>query len=386
MGYTDLYQNLKSVILTDDCEPVKLDTGLKIHCFPFNSDFDYSFCGSLYPASTEDIFSKPDAEFDVNRNFKYMIFDPGNSEKYDNAILLMHGLNERYWTKYYPWAYEMAVTMKRPVILFPLAFHINRSPEAWSSRTIISQLLPERRKETGDESTATIANLALSCRLSKHPIRYLTSGKQSADDIVNLMQIIKNGEHQLFNKDANIDVFAYSIGGFLAQVLFYSNRNSLFNKSKLFLFCAGSYFDEMYGVSRVIMDKTAFEVMYKYYTNDLNHDCEKNESLNNYLKYNNMGVAFYAMLSKFFNYNYNRNIHAQLGGRIKAYALKEDKVIPSHAIINTLDHGVDIIEDDFPFEYMHENPFPLYGERAKSQLVDEAFEKVFNEVRSFFTE
>ena len=313
-----------------------------------------------------------------------MIFDPGTSEKYDNAILLMHGLNERYWFKYLPWAHEMALSLNRPVILFPMAFHINRSPEDWNQRGVLSNSLPLRMKETGNDETTTIANLALSNRLSKHPIRFLTSGKQSADDIVKLIKGIRNGEHPLFNENAAVDIFAYSIGGFLAQVLFYSNRNMLFDKSKLFLFCAGSYFDEMNGVSRVIMDKTAFDIMFRYYTVELNKDCQRNESLFNYLKYNGLGIAFYAMLSKDFNYNYKRNINHQINERIKAFTLKNDKVIPAKAVKKTLEDQVVIIEGDFPFEYIHENPFPIYNEKEKSELVDEAFNKVFSEVKEFF--
>lgn len=384
MGYTELYQSLKSEFLSEKCESKVLKSGVIIHCFPFESDSDQSFCGSLYPSDHHDIFSRPDSDFEINRVFKYMIFDPGCGEKYDQAVLLMHGLNERYWFKYLTWAHEMALAMNRPVILFPLAFHINRSPEDWNSRSVLTAALPLRMNETSNDHTTTIANLALSNRLSKHPIRFLTSGKQSADDIVKLVQDIRDGSHPLFSQNAGVDIFAYSIGGFLAQVLFYSNRNSLFSQSKLFLFCAGAYFDEMYGVSRVIMDKTAFDIMHKYYTIDLNLDCKRNESLNYYLKYNTLGIAFYAMLSKDFNYNYNRNIHSQIGNRIKAYALKEDKVIPAKAIKNTLDGHITIIEDDFPFDYIHENPFPLYKEREKSTMVDEAFSKVLAEVRSFF--
>lgn len=384
MGYTELYQSLKSEFLSEKCESKVLKSGVIIHCFQFESDADQSFCGSLYPSDHQDIFSKPDSDFEINKVFKYMIFDPGNGDKYDQAILLMHGLNERYWFKYLTWAHEMALSMNRPVILFPLAFHINRSPEDWNSRFVLSTALPLRMNETSNDHTTTVANLALSNRLSKHPIRFLTSGKQSADDIVKLVQNIRNGEHPLFNQNAVVDIFAYSIGGFLAQVLFYSNRNLLFEKSKLFLFCAGSYFDEMYGVSRVIMDKTAFEIMYRYYTVELNNDCKRNANLENYLKYNTMGIAFYAMLSKQFNYNYNRNINSQIGRRIKAYALKEDKVIPANAIKNTLEDNIPVIIDDFPFEYIHENPFPLYHEDDKIRLVDEAFNKVFSEVKEFF--
>lgn len=384
MSYTELYQHLKNEFLSENCEPKILASGVKIMCYPFESDSDQSFFGSLYPSNHEDAFSKPDDDFEINKSFKYMIFDPGTQATYDNAILLMHGLNERFWFKYLTWAHEMALSMNRPVILFPLAFHINRSPEDWNSRSVLSTALPLRMTETSNDQTTTIANLALSNRLSKHPIRFLSSGKQSADDIVKLIQNIRNGGHPLFYQNAGVDIFAYSIGGFLAQVLFYSNRNMLFDKSKLFLFCAGAYFDEMYGVSRVIMDKTAFDIMHRYYTVELNNDCKHHTNLNNYLKYNTLGIAFYAMLSKHFNYNYNRNINSQIGKRIKAYSLKEDKVIPAKAIKNTLEEHISIIEDDFPFEYVHENPFPLYHDEDKSRLVDEAFNKVFAEVKAFF--
>jgi len=44
-----------------------------------------------------------------------------------------------------------------------------------------------------------------------------------------------------------------SIGAFLSQVVLMANQKNLFSDSRLFMFCGGSIFRSMFGVSRSIM-------------------------------------------------------------------------------------------------------------------------------------
>ena len=69
-----------------------------------------------------------DTSIKENKSFYYPVFIPYGSAKSKSFILLLHGLNERKWDKYLYWAEYLTLNTGKPVVLFPLAFHINRSP------------------------------------------------------------------------------------------------------------------------------------------------------------------------------------------------------------------------------------------------------------------
>ena len=88
---------------------------------------------------------------------------------------------------------------------------------------------------------------------------------------MNLRQLIselKNAQHLLFEKDSSINIFAYSIGAFLSQILMLANPEHLLDDSKLFLFCGGSIFSQMDGSARDIMDQEAYRRVKNYFLND----------------------------------------------------------------------------------------------------------------------
>jgi hypothetical protein len=74
--------------------------------------------------------------------------------------------------------------------------------------------------------------------------------------------------------------------------------------------------------------------------------------------------------------------------KIHAIGLEKDRVIPANKILTTM-HGMDkmIPTDvdilDFPFEYSHENPFPIAGRGIDDLLVDKHFEDVFSRAGEF---
>ncbi|HET7733121.1 MAG TPA: DUF6051 family protein, partial [Paludibacter sp.] len=71
------------------------------------SDIDirfYSFKSVPLSASDEKVIANPaDETIDENLAFVYPVFVPRKIKKTTNAILLMHGLNERNWSKYLTW-------------------------------------------------------------------------------------------------------------------------------------------------------------------------------------------------------------------------------------------------------------------------------------------
>ena len=99
-------------------------------------------------------------------------------------------------------------------------------------------------------------------------MRFFKSGYQTVADIVRLASDIRNGKHPMIPRTRNINIFAYSIGAFLAEIIMMGNPDNLFSDSKLFIFCGGSVFSNMKGASKFIMDKRAFDRVYNYYLYD----------------------------------------------------------------------------------------------------------------------
>lgn len=328
------------------------------------------------------LFAVPDEAITENQSFTYYIFTPGTKKKHQKAILLLHGLNERNWDKYLVWAYYLAEKTGHAVILFPIAFHMNRSPEAWGNPRTMHPLLALRKQKYGDDPVATFANVALSERLTEDPLRFFTSGQQSAADLAALCLQINNGTHPLFEKNAAVNVFAYSIGAFLAQILFLANPQGLFGNSKLFLFCGGAFFDEMNGVSRLIMDKVAFSRLRSFYIDELNQERNGSEPLVDSMNRTMYGQAFRAMLAPRLMQTFRENRFRQIIHNIQAVTLANDLVIPATKTAGALGAGADVEIPDFPFGYSHEAPFPM-NNTLLFPLVDKAFEQVFSKAARF---
>ncbi len=49
-----------------------------------------------------------DDKIDENNNFNYIILKSNNTSRAKDVIFLFHGLNERLWQKYLPWALTLA--------------------------------------------------------------------------------------------------------------------------------------------------------------------------------------------------------------------------------------------------------------------------------------
>jgi len=359
-------------------------SSVSCHSCRFNSSYPAGLhFGSKAPVSESDkIFGIPDESIMENQSFNYYVFTPGTKQKNNRAIILLHGLNERSWIKYLAWAYYLAENTGHPVILFPIAFHMNRSPEAWGNPRMMQPLHTLRTQKYGDDPASTFANVALSERLTEDPLRFFSSGMQSADDLANLIRQIKLGDHPLFEASATTDVFAYSIGAFLAQILFLANPAELFSRSKLFLFCGGAFFDAMNGVSRLIMDKVAFSRLRSFYIDELNIAQAGSLSLSETINKTKLGQAFLAMLAPGLMQTFREERFREMSDNLQVIALKNDRIIPSGEIVNALGKYTDVEVLDFPFGYSHEIPFPL-NNSLQFQLADEAFEKVFSRAADF---
>ena len=217
---------------------------------------------------TNEFCSIPDNNIQENKSFSYTIFTPKGSRKTNQAILLLHGLNERNWDKYLTWAEYLSLATGKAVILFPIAFHMNRTPGNWYNPRALMPWVARRKQEVEHLNNSTFVNVALSYRLSDTPLRFYISGKESMFNLWQLFREIKTGQHLLFEKDSSINIFAYSIGAFLSQILMLANPEHLLDDSKLFLFCGGSIFSQMDGSTRDIMDQEAYRRVKNYFLND----------------------------------------------------------------------------------------------------------------------
>jgi hypothetical protein len=155
------------------------------------------------------------------------------------------GLNERSWDKYLSWAYTLAAETGKSVILFPIAFHMNRSPEAWHDQRQMSRFVDARKKSNTENENLSFANIAISERLTYAPETFFLSGYQSAKDIYYLTREIKAGNHALFHQNAHIDFFGYSFGAFLEEILLISNPENFYSDSKFSFSVVAAYFPNL---------------------------------------------------------------------------------------------------------------------------------------------
>lgn len=388
MEFTNKFNELKSLFsLNREINSIEnSNIEIRNQYFTSNTSLAFPFEDEYDSYNSKQAIVLNDKGIKENESFSYPVFIPKSDTKSDKAIILLHGLNEKSWLKYLPWAYYLAEKTNRPVILFPISFHMNRCPESWGNPRAMMTLLNQRHNDD-KLKLSTFANVALSERLSEEPLRFFRSGRQSAEDIVDLLQKIKQGEHPFIAPNAHVDFFAYSIGAFLSQILFIANPKNLLSDSKLFLFCGGALFSQMEGTSKLIMDSNAFISLRKYYLGDFVNELKTSTPFSTYIKNSQLGNAFRAMLAPESLRTFRNNVFQGFNERIRIIALKKDQVIPAKYIQSTfscIKHNVkNMIEVfDFPYDYSHEIPFPVFNNPNYLQ-VDQSFERIFSTATDF---
>jgi len=332
--------------------------------------------------------NKNDIEIEENRKFTYRIFMPVSKKRVDHSIFLFHGFNEKSWNKYLPWAQYLTEMTGYAVILFPIAFHMNRTLSIWSDKRKMFKLSDEREKMFPYIVGSSLANVAISMRLHSSPQRFIWSGIQTYNDIIQLIESIKADKIPQISPSSDFNIVSYSIGCFLAEILKLTNYNNYFENSKVSFLCGGAVFNRLCPVSGYILDSEANIALYSFLIEHLNKYLKKDEHLNHYINGPHAeGKVFHSML----NYNEMREFRESLFRKYEndflALTLKDDKVIPPHEIINTLQGAkrdipipVDIF--DFSFPYTHINLFPVTGEKNK-EIIDESFKRVFDKISRF---
>jgi len=382
LTYTELYHLLNNTLSGHEPEQwlKENDVNLWVNSFHSVSTLDEDM---FFHSSTYDVFFDPETAKKYNENFNYPVFVPDSDKARKECIILLHGLNERNWDKYLPWAYTLAKQTGKSVILFPIAYHMDRSPEQWKDPRKMLPYVKKRRMELPNVNMSTVVNVALSERLTAQPERLFFSGYQAAGDVMKLMDSITSGEHPLFEKGTVIDFFSYSIGTFLTQIMMLGNPGNRFDNSKFLFFCGGSAFDDMYGVSRYILDSEAYVTLKDYYSNTFENDLNRNSGWKQVFNSTAIGDSFRAMLSLKSLRHYRSGLFSKFRDRLMTITLRQDKVIiPEKA--NSVLSGTRVEEMDFNYAYIHENPFPVSDKPSLRNEVNSAFESFIGKVVPFF--
>jgi hypothetical protein len=383
MDYYELFHFLKERVNYDD-DRIELDDRVRVVNRSFRSHHDWILSGEkdyVCPAHGTllhepdpyvpgqgligEILDLHDSHIPENREFRYHVFMPTGSARAREVVLLFHGFNEKYWHKYLPWAYELTVRTGKSVILFPITFHMNRAPMVWSDRRLMHRVCELRKHAYPEVIGSTLSNAAISSRLQARPQRFFWSGLQSYYDVLQLLGEVAGGEHPMLAPEATYDIFAYSIGCLLAQILLMADPTGVFADTRLFMFCGGVVLNRMSPVSRFILDSECNVALYSYAVEHLESHLHHNERLRHFLgEAHPEGIHFRSML----NYSVmRREREAQfrrLGPRLFGLALEGDLVIPAYEVRNSLQGSardlparVEVL--DFPYAYRHEDPFPV---------------------------
>jgi len=392
MNFTELHHHIKSRFNPLEEETLIEETGVAIRYLKFQSRIDSSHPDRIKLLNMRKVVQGGDVDERIiqNTEFVYPAFIPPGKTINDKGIILLHGLNERKYDKYLAWGHYLAEKTGKTVLLFPISFHLNRGMPEWIDPRELTKKVEARKSQgAGAEEYSSFVNLTLSERLNESPERFFLSGLQTAIDLNLLLSKINEGQHPLFTKGTTTDFFAYSIGGLLAQVMFLADEKGLLKDSKLFLFCAGSMFTNMYGVSKVIMDKSAFEKIHHFYREGLIKTIRKQKEFAVFFHQSKIGKAFRAMIRPDRFRRYRESFFRKRAKHIYAISLKNDKVIPPNAISKTLlgedekyPNNMEVF--DFNYPYTHEMPFPVKKENIK-EAVNKAFEQVFFRAACFLT-
>jgi hypothetical protein len=401
MKYIDLFEHLKKIENYTDNE-IEIDRNLVMRNFTFESSYrfilpgglgnndDYEFIPSepqdYEPDVIQQMLNKKDSEIMENIKFRYHMIMPKKEVKSKGIILLFHGFNEKTWYKYLPWAKYMVDKTGKSIVMFPIAFHMNRAPAVWSSTREMYRVSEQRKVRHPDVICSSLSNVAISTRLHNKPQRFLWSGLQTYYDVIDFVEHFKEGLHPAIDADASIDFFSYSIGTFLGEILMMSNKDGFFTNSKYATFCGGAVFNRLSPVSKFILDSEANVSLYSYVVEHLESHMKRDEVLRHYMHTHPEGNNFRSMLNYKILTSCREETFRKMSHQFYAITLAKDEVVPAYEVINTLqgsrrDIPINIEILDYPYKYTHEDPFPALTKIADE--VDEQFRFTFDKISAF---
>ncbi|OCA71102.1 hypothetical protein BBH99_03450 [Chryseobacterium contaminans] len=406
MEYYELYEALKSHFDSRKEIMEIRDLNVTIESIPFESRVSDLLYGSInldcphhhqslkVNKNSYLIYNQPsvdikDFDIECNKKFEYHIVKRGDVKTADGCIIFFHGLNEKKWDKYLPWAYEIAQKTRKAVMLFPIAFHMDRAEAIWSDRHQMTEIVKFRKEKYPENTYFSYVNAATSSRLEAHPQRVFWSGLQTYSDIIEVVKEIKGNRIKGIAPDSSLDLFGYSIGSFLSMMIKMADPRGFFTQSKVFCFCGGMTIDRMFPISKYIMDSQATIKMQSVFTELLSSDFKFDHRLKHYQddELHPQESWFKRMLRyNYFQKEREERIH-EIQSQIKAYVLEKDNIAPPIEALNTLQGGyrninVEVEIRDFPFDYSHMVPFPL-THKHKTEIT-EAFHQFTQSACDFY--
>jgi pimeloyl-ACP methyl ester carboxylesterase len=319
--------------------------------------------GVRFPGEpTED--GPPDCDVMENVEFRYPLLRSPGPGRARHLVVILHGLNERSFTKYVPWAYQLWRATGAAVALYPLSFHVNRVLPRWGRQ--IDAHLAARRAVPRNENVHAF-NCVVSARLDAYPERFFWGGVQSYGDVVDLVRGIREGRHPHVDPGARVDLVGYSIGGYLALGLLLLDEDGLFSRSRAVVFESGAALRATNMSSRFIIDHACEVSLMKLYVRFTGRLA--NDRLSHWLRHHELGRWFRALCGDEAERPRLEARLRELSPRLLALGNANDEVIPWPAIVNTLeglhrDTGVPVRRLDLG---VHEHPFlcPDYDQRDR---------------------
>ncbi len=308
-----------------------------------------------------------DCDIAENLDYRYPLLraqGAGRGERSRHLIVVLHGLNERSFTKYVPWAYQLWRSTGAAVALYPLSFHVNRVLPRWGGE--IDGHLARRRAVPRNEDVHPF-NCVISERLDAYPERFFWGGLQSYGDVLDLVREVREGRHPHVHPEARVDLLGYSIGGYLALGLLLIDEGGLFRGSRAVIFESGAALRATNMSSRFIIDHACEVSLMKLYVRFTGRLA--NPRLTHWLRDHELGRWFRALCG---DETERPRLEARLreiSPRLLAIGNTGDEVIPAPAMLNTLqglhrDTGVRVEELALG---VHEHPFlcPDYAQRDR---------------------
>ncbi|MBM4167749.1 MAG: hypothetical protein FJ215_01120 [Ignavibacteria bacterium] len=305
--------------------------------------------------SNEDL---SDTQIIENLEFRYPLVreltQNGTLHRHNRVTLVLHGLNERSFGKYVPWAYHIWCQTGAPVILFPMTFHINRvSPQWWHQ---LNDSLARRQQLAGNEQVHRF-NAINSERLATHPERFFWGALQSFWDLVDLARTIRAGKHPHFAEGTRVDFVGYSAGGYLALALLLDNPDQLFTDSHAVFFATGAAVRDINLSSPLIIDSMAEVGLMKMYVKQM--DKFFSERMNHWTNHHSEATWLRAFCGLRPERSVLERRLREIAAGVIGIANANDQVFPTGAMCNALqgihrDTGIQVLELELG---IHENPF-----------------------------
>jgi pimeloyl-ACP methyl ester carboxylesterase len=378
-GYDALARSLRKKVFSDDSESASFpDLGIDAFKLLFHSHNAGHLVGAgEYRCSEhgitfndEPVEETGDAAIAQNNVFRYPLIrearSGGGLKRHHHAIILLHGLNEGSFSKYVPWACDLCRAAGTPVLMFPMAFHMNRVLPAWASQQLATA---QRRGGLDGNDCAHRFNAVISERLNHRPERFFWGAVQTYLDLVDLAREIRSGRHAHFTEAARIDVIGYSAGGYLALFLLLDNRDDLFADSRGVVFASGVPFRDLDLASPLILDLTAEVALMKLFVK--NFDPPHSARVQHWIESHREGRLMRLFCGQRAQRTALEAKLREIAPRLLGITNVNDEVIPVGSMLNTLqgvkrDTGVPVREFELG---VHENPFsvPSYQKEAPSR-------------------